>query len=61
MWASYGRWGGVVCLLGGCGGGGIVRLIGLGLRWLAGYLGLAVVFVWGSAQRGGGGGFCLGF
>ena len=23
-----------------------------GLQWLAGYLGLAVVFVWGGAQRG---------
>ena len=25
------------------------------LRWVAGYLGLALVFVWGGAQLGGGG------
>ena len=25
-----------------------------GLRWLAGYLGLALVFLWGGAQWGGG-------
>ena len=46
-----------MCLLGGGGGGGIVRSIGLRLRWLTGYLGLAVVFVWGGAQRWGGEGF----
>ena len=29
---------------------------GLGLRWVAGCLGLALVFVWGGALRWGGGG-----
>ena len=34
----------------------LARGCGLGLRWVAGCLGLALVFVWGGALRWGGGG-----